>query len=99
MSEKVKRVMDPADYGQEVGELPKVGGRNGIKVFLRECDGHLFIELRKWKEVKHYSGPDKQGITLQPDQVDTLAALIDQARQELERGKAGQNEDISADIP
>ena len=84
MSEKVKRVIDYE--GELIGELPKVGGRNGIKVFLRECEGTKFIELRKWVHLDRYDGPGKQGITLQPDQVDGLKALIDKARQELEQG-------------
>ena len=82
--EKVRRVIDYE--GDLIGELPKVGGRNQIKVFLRSYEGHRFIELRKWSDTKHYDGPGKQGITLQPDQVDVLKALIDKARQELEQG-------------
>jgi hypothetical protein len=82
MSDKVKRVIDYE--GELIGELPKVGGRNGIKVFLRECEGTRFIELRKWSDTKYYDGPGKQGITLQPDQVDGLKALIDKARKKLE---------------
>jgi len=82
--QQVKRVVDYE--GDLIGELPKVGGRNQIKVFLRSYEGHRFIELRKWSDTKHYDGPGKQGITLQPDQVDGLKALIDKARQELEQG-------------
>ena len=82
MSEKIKRVVDYE--GELIGELPKVGGRNPIRVYLREYDGHRYIELRKWSDTKHYDGPGKQGITLQPDQVDGLKALIDKARQRLE---------------
>ena len=81
--QQVKRVIDYE--GDLIGELPKVGGRNGIKVFLRECEGTTFIELRKWSDTKHYDGPGKQGITLQPDQVDALIALIVTARDRLER--------------
>jgi len=84
MSEKVKRVIDYE--GDLIGELPKVGGRNQIKVFLREYDGHRFIEVRKWSDATYYDGPGKQGITLQPDQVDGLKALIDKARDRLEQG-------------
>lgn len=81
----VKRVMLDSDYGQLIGELSKVGGRNGIKVFVRDYEGHLFIEVRKWRSQKHYSGPHKQGITFQPDQVDALVELMQKAREELER--------------
>jgi len=80
--DKVKRVIDYD--GELIGELPKVGGRNGIKVFLRECEGTTFIELRKWSDLKNYNGPHKQGITLQPDQVDALMALIEKARKRLD---------------
>ena len=72
MSEKVKRVADVDSYGELIGELPKVGGRNGIKVFVRTFEGHPFIEVRKWRDNKYYSGPSKQGITLQPDQVEPI---------------------------
>jgi hypothetical protein len=82
MSEKVRRVIDYE--GDLMGELPKVGGRNGIKVFLRECNGHRFIEVRKWSATTWYDGPGKQGITIQPDQVDGLTALIEKARKRLE---------------
>jgi len=79
---QVKRVIDYE--GDLIGELPKVGGRNQIKVFVRECEGTRFIELRKWRDCKKYDGPGKQGIMLQPDQVDALMVLIEKARQTLE---------------
>lgn len=80
---QVKRVIEYE--GELIGELPKVGGRNPIRVLLRQYEGHRFIELRKWSETKHYDGPGKQGITLQPDQVDALTALIEKARDKLEQ--------------
>gem|GEM_PF-2196117 len=80
--QQVKRVIDYE--GELIGELPKVGGRNQIKVFLRSYEGHRFIEVRKWSDTKHYDGPGKQGITLQPDQVEALTALIEKARDKLE---------------
>jgi len=82
MSEKIKRVIDYE--GELIGALPKVGGRNQIKVLLRSYEGHRFIELRKWSDTTYYDGPGKQGITLQPDQVEALTALIQKARQRLE---------------
>ena len=80
--EKVRRVIDYE--GDLIGELPKVGGRNQIKVFLREYDGHRFIEVRKWSDTKHYDGPHRQGITLQPDQVEPLTGLLEKAMRKLE---------------
>lgn len=80
----VKRVVEDSYYGQLIGELPKVGGRNGSKVFIRNYKGHPYIEFRKWTDTKHYSGPHRQGITLQPDQVQLLVALLEKARQTLE---------------
>lgn len=101
MSDKPKRVITQDYYGQVIGEVPKVGGRNGIKVFVRNRKGHLYMELRKWTEVKLYSGPGKQGITFQSDQLDALVKLMQKARGELERQveEAGAIENIPADVP
>lgn len=86
MSEKVRRVVDLDYYGQQIGELPKIGRRNPIKVFVRDFEGRRFIELRKWSEWKLYSGPGKQGITLLSEEVEALTDLLKKARDKLEQG-------------
>lgn len=75
--DKPKRVV--TDYnGVLVGTLI----RNPLKefrVYLRESHDVTYVEIRKWVHLDRYDGPDRQGVTFMPDEVEGIVELIRKA--------------------
>jgi hypothetical protein len=73
---KPKRVVEYD--GDLIGEIQKAGSVS-IRLYLREKDGHTYLELRKWTDGKAYSGPLRHGITFPPDLLPSLLELLQAA--------------------
>jgi hypothetical protein len=73
---KVKRVVDYD--GDLIGEIQRTGSVS-IRLYVREKNGHAYLELRKWTDGKSYCGPLRQGITIPPDLLPSLLELLSAA--------------------
>jgi hypothetical protein len=74
--DKPKRVVEYD--GDLIGEIQRTGTVS-IRLYLREKDGHEYLELRKWTDNAGYSGPLRQGITIPPDMLPSLLELLSAA--------------------
>jgi hypothetical protein len=71
---KVKRVIEYE--GTLIGEVQRTGGVS-IRCYLREKDGHPYLDLRKFTDNTRYCGPLKgQGITIPPEAIAGVIELL-----------------------
>jgi len=71
--------------GKIVGELEK-SRSSTIRVTAKEFKGHAYVDIREFVTSADYSGPTRKGVTVRPDLVPALVALLEKAAEHTAAG-------------